>query len=176
VKKLLQAKLDGRAVGMGVLALVVLGACSQGAAPQSGVATSVAQLATDEPTLEARFNATAAVGGGINASNAVSADDVTSVLASVPGINQLKVTANSSPPGAKGTEVTSVSLIAQDSGGLLKGLDAAGKRILAEAILTAAATAWPKAGVSLLVTDPSGSGGQIIGSRAPGGPNTVIAS
>ena len=93
MKKLLQAKLDGRAVGMGVLALVVLGACSQGAAPQSGVATSVAQLATDEPTLEARFNATAAVGGGINASNAVSADDVTSVLASVPGINQLKVTA-----------------------------------------------------------------------------------
>jgi hypothetical protein len=167
--------LDPRAVGVGALALVVLGACSQGAAPQAGVATSVAQLATDEPTLEARFNATAAVGGGINASNAVSADDVTSVLAAVPGISSLKVTANSSPPGAKGADVTSVSLIAQDSGGLLKTLDAAGKRTLAEAILTAAGTAWPKAGVSLLVTDPAGSGGQIIGSRGPGGPNTVIA-
>jgi hypothetical protein len=168
--------LDARAVGVGALALVVLGACSQGGAPQGGVGAGAAQLATDEPTLEARFNATAAVGGGINASNAVSADDITSVLASVPGINQLKVTANSSPPGAKGADVTSVSLIAQDSGGLLKTLDAAGKRTLAEAILTAAGTAWPKAGVSLLVTDPTGSGGQIIGSRGPGGPNTVIAS
>jgi hypothetical protein len=166
--------LDLRAVGVGALALVVLGACSQAGAPPSGVATGVAQ-ATDEPTLEARFNATAAVGGGINASNAVSADDVASVLAAVPGINQLKVTANSSPPGAKGADVTSVSLIAQDSGGLLKTLDTAGKRTLAEAILTAAGTAWPKAGVSLLVTDPTGSGGQIIGSRGPGGPNTVIA-
>jgi hypothetical protein len=165
--------LDVRAVGVGVLALVVLGACSQGAAPPSGVAT---QVATDEPTLEARFNATAAVGGGINASNAVSADDVTSVLASIPAINQLKVTANSSPPGAKGADVTSVSVIAQDSGGLLKSLDVAGKRTLGEAILTAAGTAWPKAGVSLLVTDPTSSGGQIIGSRGPGGPNTVIAS
>jgi len=164
--------LDLRAVGVGAVALVVLGACSQGGAPPSGVT----QLATDEPTLEARFNATAAVGGGINASNAVSADDVTSVLASIPGINQLKVTANSSPPGAKGGDVTSVSLIAQDSGGLLKSLDVAGKRTLGEAILTAAGTAWPKAGVSLLVTDPTGSGGQIIGSRGPGGPNTVIAS
>src|SRR5438270_19845 len=171
----MQLTLDMRAVGVGALALVMLGACSQAAPSQSGLATSVAQLATDEPTLEARFNATAAVGGGINASNAVSADDILAVLAAVPGANQLKVTANSSPLGAKGADVTSVSLIAQDSGGLLKTLDAAGKRTLAEAILTAAGTAWPKAGVSLLVTDPSGSGGQIIGSRGPGGPNTVIA-
>ena len=173
---MMKVMLDLRAVSVGVLAVVVLGACSQSAPQQASVPTTIAQAATEAPTLEARFNPTAAVGGGINASNAVSADDVTSVLASVPGINQLKVTANSSPAGAKGADVTSVSLIAQDSGGLLNGLDSAGKRTLAEAILTAAATAWPKAGVSLLVTDPSGNGGQIIGSRAPGGPNTVIAS
>jgi hypothetical protein len=172
----MQVMLGLRAVSVGVLALGVLAACSQSTPQQATVPTTIAALATEAPTLGARFNATAAVGGGINASNAVSADDVASVLASVPGINQLKVTANSSPAGAKGADVTSVSVIAQDSGGLLGSLDQAGKRTLAEAILTAAATAWPKAGVSLLVTDPSGNGGQIIGSRSPGGPNTIIAS
>ena len=46
----------------------------------------------------------------------------------------------------------------------------------AEAMLTAASTAWPNASVSLLVSDPSGAGGQIVGIRAAGGTNTVIVS
>jgi len=84
--------------------------------------------------------------------------------------------ANSSPPGAKGGDVQTVSVNCQDTGGLLKGLDATGKRTLGEAMLTAAAEAWPNASVSLLVSDPSGASGQIIGIRTAGGANTVIVS
>ena len=160
--------------------MLVLGACSQSASPPATnvttAATAVTGLATAAASLEPRFNPTFAVGGGANSSNAISGADVTSALAAVPGIDQLRVSANSSPPDAKGADVTSVSIVAQDNGVLLKGLDQAGKRALAEAMLTAAATAWPKAGVSLLVTDQAGTGGQIIGSRAPGGTNSVIVS
>ena len=135
-------------------------------------APTVAVSLGDDP----RLNATAAVGGGINASNAISADDIASVFKSLPQASQLKVTANSSPPGAKGSDVQSVSVNCQDTGGVLKGLDPPGKRTLGEAMLTAAAAAWPNASVSLLVSDPAGTGGQIIGIRAPGGANTVIVS
>ena len=127
-------------------------------------------------TLEARFDPTAAVGGGMNSSNTVVADDLKTVFASVAQIDKLNVTANSSPPGIRGGDVESVSVTAQDGGGFLKTLDQAAKRSLAEALLTAAAAAWPNARVSLLVSDPAGTGGQIIGSRPRGGPNTVIVS
>ena len=60
--------------------------------------------------------------------------------------------------GARGPDVTSISVVAQDTGGLLKSLDAAGKRSLGDAILTAAGTAWPNASVSLLISDPGGGG------------------
>jgi hypothetical protein len=59
---------------------------------------------------------------------------------------------------------------------VLKGLDATAKKSLGDAILTAASTAWPNATISLLVSDPAGGGGQIIGSRPKGGPNTVLAT
>ena len=105
----------------------------------------------------------------MNSSNTVVADDLKTVFASVPQIDKLRLTANSSPPGAKSGDVTSVSVIAQDGGGLLKELDQTAKRSLAEALLTAAGAAWPNASVSLLVSDPAGAGGQIIGSRARAG-------
>jgi hypothetical protein len=171
-------QVDRRALGVGLFALLVFGACSQGAPPQGGnpsLATTVPELATSVATLEPRFNATAAVGGGFNSSLAVSADDVSAVLAQVPQASQLKLTASSSPPGARGQDVVSVSIVAQDAGTVLQGLDQAGKRTLADGLLTAAGTTWPKASVTLFMSDPSG-GGQIIGSRAPGGPNTVIVS
>jgi hypothetical protein len=94
-------------------------------------------------------------------------------LAAVPQIDQLRMTANSSPAGAKGDAVLSVSITGQDPNGVLAKLDSAAKKSLAEAILTGAGTAWPKASISLLVT---GGGGPIVGSRQPGGPNMVIAS
>jgi hypothetical protein len=167
-----------RVLGTGVLAAVLLGACSQAAPPQSGPAPAApAEAAPTAPSsTDPRLNPTAAVGGGINASNAISADDVISVFKSLPQASQLKMTANSSPPGARGGEVQSVSVSCQDTGGLLKSLDATGKRSLGEAMLTAAGAAWPNASVSLLVSDPSGAGGQIIGIRAAGGANTVIVS
>jgi hypothetical protein len=160
-------------------AMLVLGACSQSAAPPAESVPTVAPAsapATAVASLEARFNPTAAVGGGANASNAISPEDLKLAFESVPQIDKLRITANSSPPGAKGPDVTSVSIIAQDSGGLLKGFDQAAKRGLGESLLAAAGSAWTKASVSLLVTDPSGVGGQIIGSRVPGGPNTVIVT
>jgi hypothetical protein len=177
----MKMNLDARALGAGLIAVIVLGACSQGAAPQTGGSappgpTTVAEIPTAAGTPDPRFNATAAVGGGINASNVVSADDVKAAFGAVPQIDQLKLSLNSSPPGARGTDVTSVSIVAQDSGGVLKAMDQAAKRSLAEAILNGAAGAWPKSSISLLLSDPTGGGGQIIGSHSPGGPNTVIVS
>jgi hypothetical protein len=166
----------GPAFGIALVALLVLGACSQSAPPAGNAPTAVTEAPTAVTTLEARFDATAAVGGGINSSNTVVSGDLTTVFASVPQIDKLRITANSSPPGAKSGDVTSVSVIAQDGGGLLKGLDETTKRSLGEALLTAAGAAWPNASVSLLVSDPAGAGGQIIGSRGKGGPNTIIVS
>jgi hypothetical protein len=167
-----------RVLGVGLLVVVLLGACSQSspAQPSSAPAAAVEAAPTAPSSTDPRLNPTAAVGGGINASNAISADDITSVFKALPQTGLLKMSANSSPPGAKGGEVQSVSVNCQDTGGVLKSLDAAGKRTLGEAMLTAAAEAWPNASVSLLVSDPSGAGGQIVGIRAAGGANTVIVS
>jgi hypothetical protein len=164
------------AFGIALVALLVFGACSQSVPTAGNAPTVVTAAATPAETLEARFDATAAVGGGMNSSNTVVSDDLKTVFASVPQIDKLRVTANSSPPGAKSGDVTSVSVIAQDSGGLLKELDQTAKQSLAEALLTAAGAAWPNASVSLLVSDPAGAGGQIIGSRGAGGPNTIIVT
>src|ERR1700687_1292396 len=161
-----------RALGVAMVALLVLGACSQSAPPAGNVPTAAPEPPTAVVTLDPRLDPTAAVGGGMNSSIGVSTDDIKTVFASVPQINKLSLTANSSPPGAKGGDVQTVSVIGQDSGGLLKGLDQTAKRSLAEALLTAAGAAWPNASVSLLVSDPAGAGGTIIGSRAKGGPNT----
>ncbi|HEV7663787.1 MAG TPA: hypothetical protein VGQ62_09655 [Chloroflexota bacterium] len=170
--------LGRRRVGVAVAAMLVLGACSQGATPQTATpaATFAAPPPTAEGTVNPRFDPTAGVGGGINSSNAISADDVVKALSAVPQVDKLKLSANSSPPGATGADVVSVSINAQDTGGLLKALDAAGKRALGEALLAAAGAAWPKATVSLLVSDTAGGGGQIIGSRPPTGQALVIAT
>lgn len=167
-----------RALAMALLTLIALAACSQGAAPSvdtaEPIATSAIQGATPVGSVEGHFNPTEAVGGGANSSRAVT--DVSSVFAAVPQISQLRLSANASPPGATGADVASVSIVAQDVGGLLKGLDGPGKQSLGDAILTSASAAWPNAAISLLVTDASGGGSQIIGSHPRGGPNTVIAT
>jgi hypothetical protein len=168
-----------RALFAGVGVGVLLAACSQAVPPAVGptvgaVATSRVEGATPVGTFEGHFNPTEAVGGGANASNAVA--NVAKVFAAVQQVSQLKLTANSSPPGATGSDIQTVSVVGQDAGGLLKGLDKAGKQKLGDALLTAAAEAWPNAAVSLLITDPTSGGGQIIGSRPKGGPNTVIAT
>ena len=165
------------ALGVVVAAMLLVGACSPGLAPPAPA--SAPTLEADVPTAvtlgsDPRLNPTAAVGGGVNASNVITADDILNVFKSVPQASQLKVTANSSPPGAKGSDVQSVSVNCQDVGGVLKTLDATAKQTFGDALLTAAGTAWPNASVSLLVSDPSGAGGQIIGTRSPGGPNTVF--
>jgi hypothetical protein len=126
------------------------------------------------PIGEGHFNPTEAVGGGANSSSTVA--NVSNVFASVPQISQLRLTVNASPPNASGADVTAVSVIAQDPAGLLKSLDGAGKQTLGDAMLTAAATAWPNATISLLISDVSGGSSQIIGNRPQGGPNTVIAT
>ena len=168
-----------RALVAGLVILIGIAACSQSSPPP--VATTPAgpppgvEGATPIVTgVEGRFNPTEAVGGGASASGVVG--DIARVMASVPQASQLKITANASPPGATGPDVTSVSIVAQDTGGMLKSLDAAGKKALGEAILNAASEAWPNANVSLLVTDPAGGGGTIIGTRPKGGPNSIIAT
>ncbi len=167
---------DKRAVIVGLAAMVALGACAQNSAPNAGTApTLVAQAVATAGTIDPRMDPTAAVGGGINVSNAISPDDVVSVFKTLPQASQFKLSANSSPAGARGGDVQSVSVIGQDTGGVLKGLDAAGKRTLGDALLGAASVAWPNASVSLLISDPGGAG-QIIGSHAPGSANTIIVS
>lgn len=165
-----------RAVSLGLLMAIGLAACGQAAqAPvvetPGAVATSAVQGATAVGTVEGHFNPTEAVGGGANSSSSVS--NLTNIFAALPQANQLQISANASPPGATGPDVTSVSIVAQDRGGLLKGLDATGKQSLGEALLTAAGGAWPNATISLLVT---GTGAQIMGSRPKGGPNSIIAT
>lgn len=164
-----------QALATGLVVLSVLAACAQNAPPtQSPTSDATAAAIDATPSGEGHFNPTEAVGGGANSSSALT--DVSGVFASVPQFDQLQVTVNASPPGATGGDVNSVSVVAQDAGGLLKSLDGVGKQKLGDAILTAAGTAWPNATISLLITDPSGAGGQIIGDRAKGGPNNVIAA
>jgi hypothetical protein len=167
-------------LAVGVLVLGLMAACAgQSSAPPASQSTqavaTVAVVATAVASLEARFDPTAAVGGGANASGAVTAEQLQTIFASVQQASQLRFTANASPPGATGSAVTSVSIRAEDTGGMLKSLDATGRKSLGDGLLTAAGTAWPQARVTLLVTDPASST-QIIGTRTPGGPNTVIAS
>jgi hypothetical protein len=163
-----------RPIGGVVVALAVLGACSQPAPPAGPTTPPIATL-PPAGTLEARFNPTAAIGLG-SVSAALSADDLVPIFAAVEQSGQMRFSANASPQGARGADVTSVSIRAEDTGGVLRALDSTGRRTLGEALLTAAATAWPQARVSLLVIDPAGSASQIIGSRPPGGPNSVIVS
>jgi hypothetical protein len=162
----------------GLILAVAMVACSQAAPPAvqpgSGGISAVEGATPAVTGVVGHFNPTEAVGGGANSSGAV--NDVAAVFAGVQQASQLRITANASPPGATGPDVTSISVVAQDTGGLLKGMDATGKRTLADAILTAAGTAWPNASVSLLISDPSGAGGTVIGTRPKGGPNNVIAS
>jgi hypothetical protein len=164
-----------RSLGTGLLVLMVLGACSQASnvpvAPPAVVST-VVEARTALASLEARFDPTAAVGGGANVSGSISTDDIARVFAALPQAAQMRFTANSSPQGATGAAVESVSITAQDTGGVLKALDATAKKTLGEALLNAAGSAWPKARITLLATDSAGS--QLIGTRPPGGPNTVI--
>ena len=149
---------------------VVLAACGT-AAPAQVPSTPAAPAGTSEAP--PGVSATEAVGYSANASGAVA--DLNQVFASVQQASQLQLSANSSPPGATGADVQTVSIVAQDKGGLLKSLDAAGKKTLGDALLNAAAQAWPNASISLLVSGPAGAG-TIIGQHAKGAQNTVIAS
>jgi hypothetical protein len=165
-----------------LVALLVLAGCSAPAptelaptqAPGAPSNATPAPVASNEP----RFDPTAAIGGGINASSSVSTDQLKAVFAGVPQASQLRLSANATPPGATGPDVTSISIRAEDTGGsVLKSLDATAKKSLGDALLNAAAVAWPKARISLLVTDTSGTGGgQVLGTRLPSGTNTVIVS
>ena len=163
-----------RSLSGGLVVLVLLGACSRGAAPavSTEVAPGVAVAQTAVSTLEARFDPTAAVGGGSNSSGGVSTDEISRTFSEVAQAAQLKFTANASPPGATGAAVQSISISAEDTGGSLSSLSANDKKALGEALLNAAATAWPQARITLLISGA----GQIIATRPPGGPNTVIAT
>jgi hypothetical protein len=165
----------GWAVAASLVVIVALQACGQ-AAPVAPTAqpTSAIEGVTPVGTAAGHFNPTEAIGQGANGSSAVA--DVSSIFAAVQQASQLRITANSSPPGATGPDVQTVSVLAQDSGGLLKSMDATGKQALGTALLTAAAAAWPNASISLLVSDTNGAGGTIIGNHPKGGQNTVIAS
>jgi hypothetical protein len=165
-----------RALVASVVVLLPLAACSQGApvTPTQIVAT-IQSVATSAATLEPRFDPTAAVGGGANATGAVTAEQLRTIFGAVQQTSQMRFTANATPLNATGANVTSVSITAEDAGGVLKSLDATARRALADTMLTAAGTAWPRASITMLITDPTSSS-QIIGTRPPGGPNMVLAS
>lgn len=165
----------GWAVTASLAVVVLLQACGQ-PAPVAPAAqpTSAIEGVTPVGTAAGHFDPTEAIGQGANGSSAVA--DVSSVFAAVQQASQLRISANSSPPGATGSDVQTVSVVAQDSGGVLKSMDATSKQSLGTALLTAAAAAWPNASIALLVSDPSGAGGTIIGNHPKGGQSTVIAS
>ena len=160
-----------RALAIPLLTLVLV-ACGGAAPSQTG---STSGGGTPGGSEAPRTSSTAdTVGYGVNATGAVA--DLSQVFGSVQQATQLQLTANSTPAGATGADVQSISIVAQDKGGLLKSLDAAGKQSLGNALLTAAAAAWPNADISLLVSDPAGGGGTIIGNHPKTGQNTIIAS
>ena len=169
------------AVGVAIAIVVVLAACGQSApdasAPtqaESGPTSAVEGATPVVGVVEGHFNPTEAIGQGANSSSAV--NDPASAFASVQEASKLRITANSSPPGATGGDVQTISIVAQDTGGVLTELDPAGKQNLGNALLAAAATAWPNASISLLVSDPNSGSGTIIGNHPKGGQNTVIAT
>src|SRR5260370_24540619 len=105
-----------RAPGMVLLTVVLLAACSQSSPSQtSNPPTSVEAAPTAPASNDPRLNPTAAVGGGINASNVISADDINSVFKALPQASPFTMTANSSPPGSKRSEVQTVSVNCQDT-------------------------------------------------------------
>ena len=157
-----------RGAWLGAFLMLAITACGQSAPAQPASPT---QPANEAPP---GVSATEAVGYTTNANSAVA--DLSQVFASVQQASQLQLTANATPPGTTGADVQSISIVGQDKGGLLKSLDSAGKQSLGNALLTAAAAAWPNASISLLVSDPSGGGGTIIGSHPKGGQSSVIAS
>jgi hypothetical protein len=157
-----------RSAWVGALLTLAVAACGQPTPSQPANATAPANEAPPGVT------ATEAVGYTSNATGAVA--NLSQVFASVQQASGLQLSANSTPSGATGADVQSISIVGQDKGGLLKGLDAAGKQTLGNALLTAAVAAWPNATISLLITDASGGGGTIIGQHPQGGQNTVIAT
>jgi hypothetical protein len=164
------------AVGVAIAVVSLLAACGQ-AAPEAEPAAPTSAVEGATPVVgvvEGHFNPTEAIGQGANSSSAV--NDPSSAFAAVQQASQLHFTANSSPPGATGADVQTISIVAQDTGGVLKELDAAGKQSLGNSLLSAAATAWPNASISLLISDPNGASGTIIGNHPKGGQNTVIAT
>jgi hypothetical protein len=176
----LKMRAGALAVGVGIAIVTLLAACGQsapaesGAAPAAGPTSAVEGATPVVGEVQGHFDPTEAVGQGSNSSSAVS--DAASAFSSVQQASRLKIAANSSPPGATGGDVQTISIVAQDTGGVLKELDAAGKQNLGNSLLSAAASAWPNASISLLISDPNGAGGTIIGNHPKGGQNTVIAS
>jgi hypothetical protein len=163
---------------LGIATLLALAACSRPPPQSDAQGPTALPVETPPPaaTLEPRFNPTAAIGLGVNVSAALTPDDLAPAFAAVPQSGQMRFTATASPPGTRGADVLSVSVRAEDTAGVLRGMDATGRRMLGDALLTAAGTAWPRARVSLLVIAADGAPGQIIGSRPPGGPNSVIVA
>jgi hypothetical protein len=96
----------------------------------------------------------------------------------VAGAADLRFMANASPVSAGGSDVTSISIKAEDTGPVLKSLDQPARKALGEALLAAASTSWPNARVTLLVSDPTGkTPGQIVATHDPkSGANTVLAT
>jgi hypothetical protein len=162
-----------RAMAVGVVVGLILTACGQAAPREPEPTAAIEGVTPVASAVEGHFNPTEAIGQGANSSSSVT--DVASVFAAVQQASQLKITANSSPPGATGGDVQSVSVIAQDTGGVLKGLNADGKQTLGNALLNAAVAAWPNASISLLISDPAGASGTIIGNHPKGGQNSIIA-
>jgi hypothetical protein len=168
------------AVGVAIAIVIVLAACGQAAPaepgpnPDAGPTSAVEGATPAVGVVEGHFNPTEAIGQGANSSSAVS--DPASAFAAVQQASKLHFTANSSPPGATDGDVQTISIVGQDTAGLLKELDSAGKQSLGDALLSAAAMAWPNASISLLISDPNSASGTIIGNHPKGGQNTVIAT
>jgi hypothetical protein len=154
--------------GIGLL----VGACTPGGGAESATSTPAIASPAAEPggTPTESYPTVPAI-----SANTLADADVGHLFGAVAGASALSLRVNVTPPGERGDAVSGVSIVARDDGQVLRGLDDAGKRALGTALLDAAAAAFPRASVTLLVSDAAG-GGQIIGSRPASGANTVIVS
>ena len=153
----------------------LLGACSRGAVPAvpTEVAPSVAATQTAVSTLEARFDPTAAVGGGANASaRRFDGRDQRTFCRGSP-----RPRSSGSPPTprhrrTRARRCTSMSITAQDAAGCSKSLSASDKK---SARRGAADRRRHGLAESRVYAADLRLRAQIIATRPPGGPNTVIA-
>jgi hypothetical protein len=156
-----QARQRALACGVGALVLLLMGSACQARSSVEAAQTAIVAAQTVLPGAQA----TAQAGATLVSIAVANAQPVAATLqALLQGVSvQIKAT----PADAQPDAVTDLAIEGTDVQGTLSGVDVRARQAAAAAALVAAQQYYPKASISLRVTD--GSGGTLLsGSVAPG--------